>query len=134
MDERWEWIVRFFHVVKLCKQMQFRFSAQVLNYSKSAFVFMRCFYAPHFPAYSSYCFPAAESSFTNYHRKPCAQLTPFWIWLSRSTLHKLYCSQIYSVNTLHLNAHHLLSKLRISLGIPDLVKCWSFFLIMTLLF
>ncbi len=45
--------------------------------------------------------------------------------LNRSTLYKLYCSQIYSVITLHLNAHHLLSTLKTSPGIPHLVNIYK---------
>ena len=42
--------------------------------------------------------------------------------LNRSTLYKPDCSQIYSVINLRLYVHPLPSKLRTSLGIPDLVK------------
>ncbi len=94
----------------------------LLNYyRKSTFVFTHYFYALHFPAYSSHQLPAGEINSTNYHRKPWTQLMSFWIQLLAEQ-HNLYCSQIYSVITFRLNAHHLPSTLRTSLGIPDLVN------------
>ncbi len=66
------------------------------------------------------------TSSTNYYRKTLsatnANLDPS---LNRSTLYKLHCSQIYSVVTLRLNAHHLPSTLKTSPGISVLVKMYK---------